>query len=90
MIEKNINIRTELLKWVVCQIVEGDAELTWVTNHVELIVKSHLSFSSIFWWAIIQSRIRPTFIDNVITMERVVLLASILASYEIDWAVMAE
>lgn len=76
VIEKNVEVKTELLRWIASKIYEGGDEPTWVKNHANL---THLSFSAKFWWSIIQLRIRPTFTDNVIILESTVLLANILA-----------
>lgn len=43
-----------------------------------------LSFPTMFSWAIVKSCIRPIFIDNVLILELVVLVASILDGYDID------
>lgn len=58
----------------------------WVTNHADLIVKAHISLWAKFWWSTIRWCIQTTFTDNVIILKRSILLANILAGYEIDWA----
>jgi hypothetical protein len=78
--------RTSLLRWIAEQITDIGVEPAWVREHTSSIKKAHLSFRAKFWWLIIRSWIRPTRADNVITLERAVLLASVLAGYDIDWA----
>lgn len=40
--EKDVGLRTELLRWIASQICEAGVELTWVTSHTDSIIKSHL------------------------------------------------
>lgn len=53
---------------------------------MEPIVKASVSFPAKFWWDIVRPRIRPTLVDNTLTLERAILVASILAGYDTDWA----
>lgn len=85
-ISKSVDQQTKLLRWVGSQITECGSEPTWVKTHLELIVKSSVSFLTKFWWVIISSRIRPTFTDSVLTLEGVVLVDNILTGFDIDWA----
>lgn len=84
--EKDVRFKTKLLRWIAGQICKAGVAPAWVTNHTNPIMKSHLSFRANFWWSIIYWRIRPIFMDNVVTLERVALLASIMAGYAINWA----
>lgn len=91
MSEKNMDLKTELLHGLASQICKESVEPTQVTNHANLIMKSNISFAAKIWWSIIRSRISATFTNKVITREKDVLLASILAGYDIVWAhIMAE
>ncbi|WP_432763273.1 hypothetical protein [Candidatus Phytoplasma australasiaticum] len=56
-----------------------------VTIHWKPIVKASLNFLAMFWWAVVQSCIQPTFADNTLMLKRVVLVANIIGSYDIDW-----
>lgn len=75
--------RASLMSWVAG--AEQGPKVVWVTTYLEPIVKALHSFPAKFWWAV-QSRIRPTLVDNTLMMEHAVLVASILASYNIDCA----
>src|ERR1051325_7182049 len=78
--------RTALLGWIAELVTDGGMAPEWVTDHSKRIKKSQLSFPAKFWWLVIRSWIRPTMADNDVTLERAVLLASVLAGYEIDLA----
>lgn len=45
-----------------------------------------LSFPTKFLWAIVKACIWPTPLDNTLTLEHAVLVASIFAHYNIDWS----
>ncbi|KAG5595025.1 hypothetical protein H5410_036257, partial [Solanum commersonii] len=51
-----------------------------------LINKATLSFAGMFWWAIVQSRLWPTLVDNTLTLYYVVFVVNIMVRYEIDFA----
>lgn len=82
--KKDVMLKIKLIRWRVGQICEASAEPTWVSNHTNLILKSHLSFREKFWWSIIRWQIRPILTDNMIVLERAIQLARIPAGYEID------
>lgn len=86
LISNNSVERIELLRWVASHIAEQCPEPAWVTTYMEPIVKASLSFLTKFWWAIVRSDIQPILVDNTLTSERVVLVANILAIYDIYWA----
>lgn len=58
----------------------------WIAILFKPIMKASLSFTGKFWWAVVRSWIWPTLVDNTLTPNHDVLVASILVGYNIDWA----
>ncbi|KAM3217714.1 putative protein isoform X1 [Capsicum annuum] len=75
--------RSSLLKWVASFIAENREEASWVTSK-GTITKASLNFAAKFWWAIVRSRLGSTSGDNRLTPDRAVLVASIMAGYNIN------
>lgn len=49
-------------------------------------MKASLSFANKIWWAVVRSRIWPTQVDNTLALDHTVLIASIIATYDIVFA----
>lgn len=45
-----------------------------------------LNFPAMLWWTVVRSRIRLTLADNTLMAKCALLVVSILAHYDIDWA----
>lgn len=75
-----------LIRQMAGYITEQGLDPTWVATHMEPIVKSLLSFLAKFQWAIVRSLIWPILAENTLIPEHVILDASILVGYDIDWA----
>lgn len=67
-------------------ITERGSKPAWVATHLDPIAKASFSFIAKFWWAIFCSHIQSTLADNTLMLEYAVLVTSILASYDNDWA----
>ena len=50
------------------------------------IKKANLSFTVIFLWLIIRHCLSPTAADNIVTWDRAVLMAAMIAGFEVDLA----
>lgn len=79
-------MQSRLIRWVAGLIAEQGLEPIWVSPYAEPIVKASLNFCIKFLGSIVLSWIRLTLTNNILTLDHAVLIASILASYEVDWA----
>ena len=77
--------KLELLKWIAGYIAEDNVAASWVPGKLD-IKKSTLYFSGRFWWSVVRYRLGPTNADNSLILDRAVVVASILAGYEIHFA----
>ena len=50
------------------------------------IKKANLTFTVKFLWLIVRYCLSPTTADNIVTWDRVVLMATIIAGFEVDFA----
>lgn len=57
-----------------------------MVTHSKFICKASLCFLAKVWQTIVRLHIWPTFVEITLMMEFAVLVASILAGREIDWA----
>lgn len=57
----------------------------WVSNTV-LINKTLLKFMAKSWWVEVRSRLCPTMADNNLTLDRALMVACIMAGFDIDFS----
>ena len=61
---------------------EGD---DWVTKSKGAIKKANLTFTAMFLWLIVYHCLSPTADDNIVTWYRSVLMAAMIARFEVDF-----
>ena len=64
--------------------VDGEGA-DWVTEPKRAI-KTTLTFTVKFLWLLVRHCLSPTAADNIITWDRVVLMAAMIAGFEVDFA----
>lgn len=74
------------MRWVTDNIDEPGQDLEWVFASSVPMLEASLSFTSKFWWVMVRSRIQPMHADNTLTLDCMILVASILVGYNINWA----
>ena len=57
-----------------------------MTEQKGAIKKANLTFSAKFLWLIVQHCLSPTCADNIVTWNRAVLMAVMIAGFEVDFA----
>ena len=62
--------------------VDGEGA-DWVTERKEAIKKANLTFTAKFLWFIVRHCLSLTAADNIITWDRAVLMAAIIAWFEV-------
>ena len=65
--------------------VDGEGA-DWVTEPKGTIKKANLTFTAKFLWLIVRHCLSPTAIDNIVTWDRAVSMAAIIAGFEVDFA----
>ena len=50
------------------------------------IKKANLTFTAKFLWLIVHNCLSPTATDNIVTWDRAVLMAAMIAGFEVDFA----
>ena len=63
--------------------VDGEGA-DWVTEQKGAIKKANLTFTAKFLWLIVRHCLSPTAADSIITRDREVLMAAIIARFEMD------
>ena len=65
--------------------VDGEGA-DWVTEPKGAIKKANLTFVAKFLWLLVRHCLSPTVADNIVTWDRVVLIAAMIAGFEVDFA----
>ena len=58
----------------------------WVTEPKGAIKKANLTFTAKFLWLIVCHCLLPTAADNIVTWDRAVLMAAMIAGFEVNFA----
>jgi len=75
-----------LLRWMARHIADEGERTKWVHNMTLPNRKAILSFIGNFSWTIVRTRLSLTQADNVVTWDRAVMLAALVAGRKIDFA----
>ena len=65
--------------------IDGEAA-NWVMEPNGAIMKANLTFTAKFLWLIVRHCMSPTTVDNVITGDHAVLMAAMMAGFEVVFA----
>ena len=68
------------------QLSEDGEGADWVTKPKGVIKKANLTFTAKFLWLIFRHCLSPTAADNIVTWDRAVLMAAMIAGFEVDFA----
>ena len=64
---------------------DGDGA-DWVTEPKGAIKKDNVTFMVMFLWLIVRHCLSHTAAENIVTWDRVVLMAAMIAEFEVDFA----
>ena len=56
-----------------------------MTEPKRAIKKANLTFTLMFLWLIVRHYLSPTSADNIVTWDRAVLMAAMIAGFEVDF-----
>uniref|UniRef100_M1DA61 Integrase core domain containing protein n=1 Tax=Solanum tuberosum TaxID=4113 RepID=M1DA61_SOLTU len=82
--QRNADHRESLLRWLARHIVVDGERVEWVQTSSLGIKKAMLSFVAKFFWLLVRNCVSITQADNVVTWDRVVIVAAMVAGLEID------
>ncbi|MCE5166567.1 hypothetical protein HAX54_021950 [Datura stramonium] len=68
--------------WLVWVLTDGQSP--WLKNPREKIYISILTFTTMFWWAVVRHQLFPTGGDNILGEDRVVLVASLMLRFPLN------
>uniref|UniRef100_M1DV82 Putative plant transposon protein domain-containing protein n=1 Tax=Solanum tuberosum TaxID=4113 RepID=M1DV82_SOLTU len=78
-------VRNSIYKWPSPQL-SRNFKPHYCRTLILVIKKATLSFTAKFFWLLVQNRLSPTQVDNVVTWDRTVMIAVILSHLEVDFA----
>uniref|UniRef100_M1DUI5 Integrase core domain containing protein n=1 Tax=Solanum tuberosum TaxID=4113 RepID=M1DUI5_SOLTU len=84
--QRDAEKRESLLREMTYQIFDEGERTELVCNMTLTIRKATLRFTAKFFWTIVCTRLSPTQVDNVISWDRVVMLATLVAGLAIGFA----
>ena len=64
--------------------VDGEG-VDWVTEPNGAIKKDNLTFTAKFLWLIVRHNLSPTAVDNLVTLDRAILIMAMIAEFEVDF-----
>ena len=78
-------LRETTKRWTLHLSVDGEGA-DWVTEPKGAIKKANLMFVAKFLWLLVRHCLSPTAADNIVTWDRVLLIAAMIARFEVDFA----
>ena len=72
--------------WMALHLSVDGKGADWVTEPKGAIKKANLTFIAKFLWLLVRHCLFPTAADNIVTWDRAVLIAAMIAGFEVDFA----
>ncbi|TMX01174.1 hypothetical protein EJD97_025003 [Solanum chilense] len=73
-------------RWIALHLSVDGEGADWVTEPNGAIKKANLTFTAMFLWLIVRHCLSPTTADNIVTRDRALLMAVMIAGFEVDFA----
>uniref|UniRef100_M1DWG7 Integrase core domain containing protein n=1 Tax=Solanum tuberosum TaxID=4113 RepID=M1DWG7_SOLTU len=86
--QRSAEKREILLHWLSSQIATDEERAEWVTTPGVSIKKATLTFVAKFFWLLVGNQISSTKAYNALTCDRAVMVAALVAGFEINFACM--
>ncbi|TMW81878.1 hypothetical protein EJD97_007496 [Solanum chilense] len=80
------SLRETTKKWISLHLSVDGEGANWVTKPKGAIKKANLTFTAKFLWLIVSHCLSPTADDNIVTWDQAVLMAAMIAGFEVDIA----
>ena len=78
-------LRETTKRWMALHLSVDGEGADWVTEPKGAINKAKLTFTVKFLWLLVRHCLSPTAADNIVTWDRAVLMAAIIAGFEVDF-----
>ena len=82
------SLRETTKRWMALHLSVDGEDADWVTEPKGAIKKANLTFTARFLCFIVCNCLSPTAADNIATWDGAVLMASMIAGFEVDFAVL--
>ena len=79
-------LRETTKRWMALHLSVDGEGADWVTEPKGAIKKANLTFVAKFLWLLVRHCLSPTAADNIVTWDRAVLMAAMIAGFEVDFA----
>ena len=79
-------LRETTKRWMALHLSVDGEGADWVTKPKGAIKKANLTFTTKFLWLLVRHCLSPTAADNIVTWDRAVLMAAMIAVFEVDFA----
>ena len=79
-------MRETTKRWMAQHLSVDGEGVDWVTEPKVAIKKANLTFVTKFLWLLVHHYLSPTAVDNIVTLDRAVLMAAMIAGFEVDFA----
>ena len=80
------SLRETTKRWMDLHLLGYGEGADWVIEPKGAIKKANLTFTANFLWLIVRHCFSPTAANNIITWDRAVLMAAMIAGFEVDFA----
>ena len=84
--QRNADQRKPIILWLAKYIAADGERAEWVAALWLGIRKATLNFVAKFFWLLVRNRVSPTKADNQLTWDRAIMVATLVAGVEIDFA----
>ena len=79
-------LRETTKRWMALHLSVDEEGVDLVTKPKRAIKKANLTFTAKFLWLLVHQYLSPTAADNIVTWDRAVLMAAMIAEFEVDFA----
>ena len=83
---REVALRETTKRWMALHLSVDGEGADWVTEPKGAIKKANLTFTAKFLWLLVRHCFSPTAADNLVTWDRAVLMAAMIAGFEVDFA----
>ena len=82
------SLRETTKRWMDLHFSIDGESADWVTEPKGSIKKANLTFTAKFLWWIVRHFLSPTTIDNIVIWNRTVVMAAMIAGFDVDFALL--
>ena len=80
------SLRETTKRWMALHLSVDGEGVDWITEPKGAIKKANLTFTAKFLWLLVHHCLSPRAADSIVTWDRAVLMAAMIAGFEVDFA----